>query len=52
MGGRVHPQIGWTIARLLARLNEAPHYLAITGPANLARLDELRPVIAWERDER
>jgi len=27
----VHPQIGWTIARLLDHLNAAPLYVAITG---------------------
>ncbi len=28
----VHPAIGWTVARLLAHLDDAPNYVAVTGP--------------------
>jgi 2-amino-4-hydroxy-6-hydroxymethyldihydropteridine diphosphokinase len=29
--GMVHPTTGWTMARLLQRLDETPHYVAIAG---------------------
>jgi 2-amino-4-hydroxy-6-hydroxymethyldihydropteridine diphosphokinase len=31
-GAMTHPTTGWTVSRLLQHLNEAPWYVAITGP--------------------
>ena len=41
-GSMIHPTIGWTVARLLAHLNESMPYVAITGPiaAGKTRLAE------------
>ena len=38
-----HPLIGWTVARLLRHLDQAPNYLAVTGPpgAGKTRLAQL-----------
>jgi 2-amino-4-hydroxy-6-hydroxymethyldihydropteridine diphosphokinase len=41
-GSMIHPTIGWSIARLLAHLNDSMPYVAITGPiaAGKTRLAE------------
>jgi 2-amino-4-hydroxy-6-hydroxymethyldihydropteridine diphosphokinase len=41
-GSMIHPTIGWSIARLLAHLNQSLPYMAITGPiaAGKTRLAE------------
>jgi 2-amino-4-hydroxy-6-hydroxymethyldihydropteridine diphosphokinase len=41
-GSMIHPTIGWSVARLLAHLNESMLYVAVTGPiaAGKTRLAE------------
>ena len=51
----VHPELGWTLARLLRHLNETPSYVAVAGSigagksslvARLAEIGAVRPI--WE----